>query len=345
MKMVIEMNEKQFATNLVNWYEHNKRDLPWRKSKNPYHIWLSEIMLQQTQVQTVIPYYHRFLAHFPTIETLANANLEEVYKCWEGLGYYSRARHLQEAAKQIIALPAFPQTVDELLKLKGIGPYTAAAIASIAFEVKKGVVDGNVLRILARVYEKEDNIALDQTKKSFQKICDDLMGEEKPSSFNQALMDLGATICKPRHPLCDQCPISSFCLANLHHKQNILPVNIKNIKHKETHFITCLIQYQNQYFLLKNESGLLAQLYGLPQYEVESPHAFEEAFYKDYHENIEIYEKIKKIKHVFTHRTWHMHVYLARFIDQPHLPLYSKQAIEQLPIATAHKKIINLMTP
>lgn len=339
------MDKKQFANDLITWYENNHRDLPWRKTTNPYFIWLSEIMLQQTQVQTVIPYYNRFIETFPTINDLANANLEDVYKCWEGLGYYSRARNLQIAAQQVMEdfQGAFPNTYETLLKLKGVGPYTAAAVASIAFAKPKGVVDGNVLRILARVYEKEDNIALSKTRNTFQILCDELIDPLQPSFFNQGLMDLGATICKPQKPLCECCPIAKHCISYHNHKQNLLPVNIKKVNRLQTGFITCIIEFQHHYFLYKNEKGLLTNLYALPQYETESPHAFEEQFKEEYHEEIEIYEFIKDVSHTFTHRTWKMHVYLARFIRKPQLPLYDKKEMEKLAISTAHKKVLNLI--
>lgn len=338
------MNKKETAKTLVNWYEQNKRDLPWRKTKDPYCIWLSEVMLQQTQVQTVIPYYRNFLSHFPNVHALANATLEEIYKCWEGLGYYSRARHLHEAAKQIVEQGGnFPTTYQDLLQLKGIGPYTAAAISSIAFEFPKGVVDGNVLRIIARVFEIDENIALTKTRKHFQSICDEWIHDTLPSSFNQALMDLGATICKPKNPSCTRCPLCHDCLSYQNHKQALLPVNIKNIKRQENHFITCLITWQNKLFLIKNKEGLLAHLYGLPQYEVESPFAYEERFLSEYHVPIQITEQIQTIKHIFTHRTWYMHIYFAHFLEKPKLPLYALQDISELAISTAHKKVLQCL--
>lgn len=337
------MNEKQLAKDLVDWYQINQRDLPWRHTKNPYYIWLSEIMLQQTQVQTVIPYYENFIQHFPTYESLVLASLEDIYKCWEGLGYYSRARNLKTAAKQIMEKGSFPDTYEALLELKGIGPYSAAAISSIAFEIPKGVVDGNVLRILTRVYHLDDNIAKDKTKKKIQVLCDKLIQSQQPSLFNQALMDLGATICKPKNPMCDKCPIHKQCLSYQYKHQNILPVNIKKINHQEKHFITCLVQYQDKYFLFKYEDGLLANLYGLPQFDVESPKAFEEAFFNTYHETIEIYDYLKEVKHVFTHRTWKMSCYKARFINEPQLKLYTLQELEDIPISTCHKKVLKLI--
>lgn len=339
------MDKITFAQDLVSWYEKHQRQLPWRQTTEPYCIWISEIMLQQTQVQTVIPYYNNFINHFPNVLTLAHANLEEVYKCWEGLGYYSRARNLQYAALQIVEQyqGIFPCKYETILTLKGIGPYTAAAISSIAFGEAKGVVDGNVLRIISRLFNDERNIALASTRQAYQVICDELIAHVNPSSFNQGLMDLGATICKPRHPLCSSCPVRRHCQAYAAHRQNVLPVNLKKIKHQEINYLTCLIHYQDKWYLFKNDQGILGGLYGLPQLEVESPLSFEEAFKERYQEEIEIYDYLKDIKHVFTHRTWIMRVYVARFLKQPALPCYSLSQIEQLPLSTAHKKVIQLI--
>ncbi len=188
-------------------------------------------MLQQTQVSTVIPYYLKLIHRFDTVEKLANANIDEVYKYWEGLGYYSRARNLKEASIQIVQdyNDIFPSSKEELLKLKGIGPYTASAISSIAFEKEEGVVDGNVLRIISRLYNKEDNIALQKTKNDYQEIVNQLIIGCTPSYFNQALMDLGATICTPKNPKCENCPVQSQCEGYQKHTQNRLPINIKKI--------------------------------------------------------------------------------------------------------------------
>lgn len=336
------MNKNKFQDSLLTWYSINKRDLPWRQTSNPYYIWISEIMLQQTQVQTVIPYYHRFISNFPTIESLAKASLEDVYKCWEGLGYYSRAKNMQIAAQTILEKyeGIFPNTYNSILELKGIGPYTASAISSIAFNIPKGVVDGNVLRILSRIYNDNSNIALDKTKKEYQMLCDELISQKDPSSFNQALMDLGATICKPRHPNCSCCPIQDYCLAFKNNKQHLLPINIKKLKHTEIHYITCIIEYNHQFFFIKNKEGLLENMYGLVQYDVESIYSFEERFKDEYNEHIQITEFIKEYKHVFSHRTWRMQVYKAKFSHQPNLKLYQLEDIENIPIATAHKKIL-----
>lgn len=339
------MDKEKFQYDLLTWYSKNKRDLPWRKTTNPYYIWISEIMLQQTQVQTVIPYYENFITTFPTIESLAYSPIEKVYKCWEGLGYYSRARNLQAASKMIMEnyQGIFPNTYEEIITLKGIGPYTASAIASIAFQIPKGVVDGNVLRIFSRLYNDTSNIALDKTKKAYQIICDNLISQKDPSSFNQALMDLGATICKPKNPQCEICPVQKHCLAYQTNKQNVLPINIKKTKNTEINYMTCIIEYQNQLLLIKNTSSLLEGLYGFVQYDVESPIAYEERFYEDYQTPIEITEFVKEVKHVFSHRTWRMQVYKAKLLEKPPFELYTLKDIENLPLSTAHKKILKLL--
>lgn len=332
------MNMKEF---LCPWYQKNKRDLPWRKTNDPYAIWISEIMLQQTQVQTVIPYYQRFMERFPTVEDLANAPLETVYKYWEGLGYYRRAKHLHEAANDILTHwnGHFPNHYKDLLTLKGIGPYTASAIASIAFLEPKGVVDGNVLRIMARYDGSEANIALEKTKRDIQKRVDTLIIGANPSDFNQGLMDLGATICKPQHPLCHQCPLQQQCQAYRTQKQKVLPVVRKKRQHSEEHYLTVILKKDDRIFLTKNTEGLLENLYALPQYDLESPHAFEELFKETYGLEIQVYEHVGEVKHVFSHKTWRMHVYLATLV---HKELNHPQFLDvhQVPMATAHKKIL-----
>ena len=185
-------NIKTFQKNLIQWYETNGRDLPWRHTKDPYAIWVSEIMLQQTQVDTVKPYYLRFLETLPDIQSLANADEDVAFKLWEGLGYYRRVRHMQEAARQIMEKydGIFPEKYDDILTLKGIGNYTASAVSSIAFGQEKGVIDGNTLRILSRIYNRQDNIALEKTKKAYQILMDQLIQGCDPSKFNQGMMDL-----------------------------------------------------------------------------------------------------------------------------------------------------------
>lgn len=327
---------------LIHWYNNNKRDLPWRKTNDPYAIWISEIMLQQTTVEAVIPYYIRFMKRFPTIDKLAQASLEEVYKYWEGLGYYRRAKHIHETANIIHQQyhDIFPQDYNDIIALKGIGPYTAGAICSIAFFKEVAAVDGNVLRIISRLYNIKDNIALLSTQKKIKDIVEELIKGYNPSSFNQGFMDLGALICRPIQPKCIQCPLSLECQALLTKQQNILPINIKKTKNIAIHYITGIIQYKNKYFLIQNPKGLLENLYGLKQYECHSPYEYIELFQKEYHLNLDILSFIKDSKHVFSHRTWLMHVYLFQLKEDSSY-LYTKKEIDLLPISTAHLKILN----
>lgn len=330
------------ALDLLAWYDQNKRDLPWRRTKDPYFIWISEIMLQQTQVDTVIPYYLRFTERFKTPLDLASAPLEEVYKYWEGLGYYSRARNLQTSAKMIVEeyQGKMIGDIEKLLALKGIGPYTANAVGSIAFDLNVFALDGNGLRIISRLYNMEDNIALPKTMKQIQAIGDELVKGINAGDFNQAIMDLGATICRPKNPTCEKCPIVQHCLAHQQHRQDVLPINIKKKNNQDIHYITGGIYYQDQLYLIKNgPNGLLANLYGCPQYAVESPYTFIEAFKEETGLDIDVIDHVKDIKHVFSHRTWYMHVYLFR-LNSDSKNLYTKKEIDELPISTAHIKVL-----
>lgn len=333
--------KKNINTKLINWYNEQKRDFPWRKDNNPYKIWISEIMLQQTTTSAVIPYFNKFIQRFPDIETLANASLDEVYKLWEGLGYYRRAKHIHETAiilnKQYNN--KFPTQYSEILNLKGIGEYTAGAISSIAYNQSVAAIDGNVLRIMARVLNYSNNIALSSTRKYFKQHIEEHLLFKEPGTFNQALMDLGATICRPKNPKCEICPISDDCKAYKNSQQNILPINIKKIKHNEEYLTTGIIRYNNQFMLIKNNKGLLENLYNFIQYEVESPYTFIEKFKEEYNIDLEAISYISNIKHVFTHKTWYMNIYEFK-INHPNDNLYTLQEIENLAISAAHRKVI-----
>ncbi len=227
-----------FDKKLIYWYLENKRDLPWRATKDPYQIWLSEIILQQTRVEQGKPYYFKFLEAFPTVFSLANASEEEVLKLWQGLGYYSRARNLHFTA-QYIAFDLggrFPASYKELVKLKGVGDYTAAAIASICFDEPQAAVDGNVYRVLARIFGIDTPTNFSQGIKQFRNLAQDLISREDPANFNQALIEFGSEKCKPRNPLCNSCPFSTRCVAFNQNRINELPVKLKKLKVKKRHF-------------------------------------------------------------------------------------------------------------
>lgn len=295
---------------LLNWYDENKRALPWRETKDPYKIWLSEIMLQQTQVVTVIDYYLRFIEAFPTVNDLAKADEEKVFKLWEGLGYYSRARNLMRCAKQISEAynGEFPQTVVALERLPGIGPYTANAIASIAFGIKAPAVDGNVFRVVSRYFALDEPIDLPQNRALYEEKTLELMSI-RHDDFTQAMMDLGATICTPKAPNCEKCPLKEQCKAFETSKQLNFPVKIKQIKKRTQKVALCVVLLQDEVLLIKYpSSGLLANLWGFPKIAVDEGE-LTDALVKDYlNETFDtLLLKIGSVEgktHVFTHIKW-----------------------------------------
>jgi A/G-specific adenine glycosylase len=229
---------KEFGKILIKWYRQNHRNLPWRQTKNPYHIWLSEIILQQTQVAQGLAYYEKFIKSFPSVNDLAEAHQDEVLKLWQGLGYYSRARNLHHTAKEIISKHKgkFPASYNELLKLKGVGNYTAAAIASFAYNLPHAVVDGNVYRVLSRWFDIETPIDSPKAKRDFQNLADELLLTEQAAEYNQAIMEFGSQWCKPVNPKCGECPFQINCQAFLKHTVSDRPVKGKKTKISERHF-------------------------------------------------------------------------------------------------------------
>ncbi|UYW00844.1 A/G-specific adenine glycosylase [Flavobacterium agricola] len=261
-----------FYNTLITWYLANKRDLPWRKTTNPYHIWLSEIILQQTRVAQGLPYYEAFIERFYKVSDLANASQEDVLKLWQGLGYYSRARNLHATAQYVSfeLNNQFPDNYNDLLKLKGVGSYTAAAIASFAYNEKIAVVDGNVFRVLSRIFGIDADISLLKTKKIFQELANKLLLEGnpcEPALFNQAIMDFGALQCVPKSPNCTACCFASSCLAYATNKVAELPYKSAKIKIKKRYFDYVLIKGNNQKYKIvkRDESDIWA---GLHQFEL-----------------------------------------------------------------------------
>lgn len=255
-----------FAGAIASWYKQAGRDLPWRRTCDPYAIWISEIMLQQTQVDTVKPYYERFMEHFPTVDKLAQAPMDDIYKLWEGLGYYRRAAHLKEAAITVAGEYSghFPETFEEIIKLKGIGSYTASAIASIAFKQPKGVIDGNTLRIISRVFDRQDNIAKDATKKLYQTVMDHLIAYTDPSDFNQGMMDLALQYAPPesRTAAIARSWLSARPIIT---KQRGCSRSISKIKIKQTFILLRLFfAVKINIFLLKIRTACLPDFTGWP---------------------------------------------------------------------------------
>lgn len=264
----------QFSNSLTAWYLQNKRDLPWRNTTNPYKIWLSEIILQQTRVSQGLPYFLKFIERFPTVFDLANASEEEVLKLWQGLGYYSRARNLHTTAKIIANDYAgnFPNNFKELLKLKGVGDYTAAAIASFSFNEIIPVVDGNVYRVLSRYFDIETNIALPKTKKEFFELASELISKENPALFNQSIMEFGALQCVPQNPDCSKCVLNSSCLALQKKKVHQLPVKIKTLKitHRFLNYIIVEDDDQKTIISKRDKKGIWHNLYEFPLIETDN---------------------------------------------------------------------------
>ncbi|GAA3607023.1 A/G-specific adenine glycosylase [Secundilactobacillus similis] len=267
---MIEWTDQQiqaFQTTLLTWYDQEKRDLPWRRDHDPYHVWVSEIMLQQTQVQTVMPYYNRFMAQFPTVADLATAPEAKLMKAWEGLGYYSRARNLQRAARQIVDEYGgeWPQTAAGLQKLAGIGPYTAGAIASIAFNEPVPAVDGNAFRVFARLLKIDDDIAKPQTRQVFEQVISRVISQERPGDFNQAIMDLGSSYMTAKNPDSEHSPVKAFNQAYLDGVELDYPVKTKKPRPVEVAYYGLAIQQGDRTLMVKRPSdGLLANFWTYP---------------------------------------------------------------------------------
>ena len=244
-----------FTQTILHWYAQNGRDLPWRRTRDPYAVWLSEIILQQTRVVQGRAYWERFLQQFPTVEALAAASEDEVLRLWEGLGYYSRARNLHAAARQIVAMGAFPNTLEGILSLKGVGDYTAAAIGSICFGLPAAVVDGNVYRVLARHFGLETPVGTTVAKKEFTALAQKLLPADEPAAFNQGMMDFGALQCTPQNPACPDCPLRASCNAFRTGRVELLPVKKPAIKPIERHFSYVYVRFQGQTAIRRRGTG------------------------------------------------------------------------------------------
>ena len=329
-----------FSHHLLEWYHQQKRDLPWRRHRNPYYIWVSEIMLQQTRVDTVIPYFHRFIERFPTVEALADAPEEDVLKCWEGLGYYSRARNLQHAAREVKEQYGghVPNDRDAVFSLKGVGPYTAGAILSIAFNRPEPAVDGNVMRVLSRYFLLEDDIAKVPTRIKMERLAAELIPEGAASHFNQALMELGALVCTPKSPRCLTCPVMEHCAGRIAGCETSLPVKTKAKPPRPEERLAALIEGRGAHagrVLIRQRpsSGLLARMWELPHWpappaEGAAPHArLADAAAQDRLRRSLVKAGISArpeghwmaAEHTFSHIVWTLQVYRCR--EEEGLPL------------------------
>lgn len=367
---------KDFQKTLLDWFDKEGRDLPWRQSKNPYPIWISEIMLQQTQVQTVIPYFNAFMEKFPTVKHLAEADEDEVLKMWEGLGYYSRARNLHTAAKQIMTefSGRFPDCYNDLLKLKGVGPYTAAAIASMAFDEPVAAIDGNLMRVFARLFEIGLDTKNQSNRKVFQAVGQFLIDPVRPGDFNQALMDLGATICTPQNYHPEKSPIKEFNASYLNDTWAEYPVTSKNKPPVKNRYFALVLTDKKGRVLIEQrpEDGLLAKLWTYPlvhenELLAQEGTGIKKAFLGRNRKEISLQEKERiteivkdrygcdicldselkgEVEHVFSHRLWEIDLFEGEICGEDianvdHLRLVTSDELDEITLPTVQKKMMN----
>lgn len=332
------MNTKR----LEDWFIREQRDLNFRKTLDPYHIWVSEIMLQQTKAETVEPYFERFIQWFPTIESLAIADPDRLRKAVEGIGYYRRFSNMQKAAKLIVEKHEgkFPNDEPSIAELPGIGRYTLGAILSIAFDYPKSALDGNVLRVLSRYYGFEGDLRKERERKKLDAINQENIVHAHPRVYTQALIELGALICRPKQPKCTTCPISENCVAYHQDATDQFPYLSKLKKQSTIHYIVCVLEDDLYYYLTKRKEALLEGMYAYPQYEYESLNRVEEElinlgvifFHMDF---------IGNYRHIFSHQIWEMDVYrvVVKSVPDNAFEKVLKTEIEQKPMAIAHRKI------
>jgi A/G-specific adenine glycosylase len=353
---ISQNNLPQLRQSLLKWYHNSGRDLPWRSSRNPYEIWIAEIMLQQTQVKTVIPYYQRWLAQFPTVEALAVAELQQVLKVWQGLGYYARARHIHTCSQVIVQEynGIFPNNLDEVLKLPGIGRTTAGGILSAAFNQPISILDGNVKRVLARLTALQ--IPPSDALKHLWQLSDTILDEKHPRDFNQALMDLGATLCTPKNPRCSECPWQSYCQAYQLNLQSQIPMRKPSapLPHK---IIGVAVIWNDQKQILIDKrpaKGLLGGLWEFPGGKLEPNETIQDCIVREIQEElgieIEVGNHLMNIDHAYTHFKITLNVYHCRHLSGEPKPIECDEIrwvnldeLDQFPFPKANEKIIDAL--
>lgn len=362
----VEVKKVKLKNKLLSWYKVHHRKLPFRENHDPYKIWLSEIMLQQTQMDTVLPYYERFLAAFPTVFDLAKATEEEVLTLWAGLGYYSRARNLHKCACVLVDEYEgnFPEEYQNALKLPGIGPYTAGAVLSIAYNKKVPAVDGNVLRVYSRLFNSDLDIGESKNKKIIEKKIQKLI-PENARDFNQALMELGALICLPKNPQCEICPLTKNCKAKALSLQNDLPIKRKKTRNKKIAVAVGIIRKPERIMIVKASTALLNGLWGFPIAEGETQELAKMNLLSDlkntFGHEIRNPEVIGNSKHVFTHKTWMMTLYKINYTEilkdeiknqyekdksmdlKEQIEWVAEDSLSKYPMATAFKKLLKML--
>lgn len=340
--------------NLLRWFGRSKRDLPWRRTRDPYAIWISEIMLQQTQVLTVIPFYYRFLEAFPTVGDLASAKLQDVLKIWEGLGYYARARNLHKAAKIVVEKFGghFPHRLQEVLELPGVGRYTAGAILSIAFNDPIPILDGNVARVLSRLFLFEEPINAHGAKEKLWQMASNILPPKNPGQFNQALMELGALLCTPQNPSCEACPLQESCLARANNRENDIPIKIRKKRVPHVHVSAAVIWKDGKILItLRPTDKMLGGLWEFPGGKCEKEESFSECVLREINEElgieVEITEHFMDVKHAYSHFKMTLHMFHCRYVSgEPVLngvdafQWVSPERLLELPFPAADGKVI-----
>ncbi|MBC5775919.1 A/G-specific adenine glycosylase [Pontibacter sp. KCTC 32443] len=341
-------NYTYFSETLINWYNRHKRNLPWRNTTNPYFIWLSEVILQQTRVNQGLPYYIKFTEAYPTVQDLAAAPEDEVLRLWQGLGYYSRARNMHHTAKQIVNEygSKFPDNYSELLKLKGVGSYTAAAVAAFAYKEQVAVLDGNVFRVLARVFGISEDIAVPASRKTFQEQADKLVPAAEPDTYNQAVMEFGAIQCTPIMPDCLFCPLQQSCFAFTHGLVQELPVKSKAKAARPRYFHYLVFEWQGQYYMRKRLEGDIWQgLYDFYLHESIEKQLIPESLLSELNaagipvQAHHLLTPLKEYKHILSHQKITAKFYLIKLEEklkpeveqETRLALYDPEKIDELP--------------
>ncbi|WP_173917124.1 A/G-specific adenine glycosylase [Halobacillus sp. Marseille-Q1614] len=350
VSIILENFDRQaFRDLLIDWFKREQRELPWRENQDPYRVWVSEIMLQQTRVDTVIPYFNNFLTQFPTPKALAEAEEQAVLKAWEGLGYYSRARNLQNAVREVVEQydGKVPDDKENLGRLKGVGPYTKGAILSIAYDLPEPAVDGNVMRVLSRILDVDDDIAKAKTRNLFEALVEELISKEDPSSFNQGLMELGAIVCTPKSPSCLLCPVQTECRAFHKGIETERPVKSSKKKQKKQPFAAIFIENEAGEVLIEKrpDSGLLASLWQYPMVPLTDVDKSDipSWFFGEYGLEIELGPTIDRVRHVFSHLIWDMEVIHAKVIngelDRENARFTSPSLVTSYPFPVSHQKV------
>ncbi len=345
---------QEVAGRLLAWFARNARDLPWRRERTPYRVWVAEVMLQQTQVNTVIPYYERFLERFPNVEALANASLEDVLRLWEGLGYYARARRLHQAARQLLASSDgdLPGRFDQLEDLPGVGAYTAGAIASLAFGESVPAVDGNARRVLCRLFGIQDDVTRSTTKRRLRQLAADLLPEGQAGPFNEALIELGATVCVPRSPSCHRCPLHDLCSAYAEGEQEALPV--RRPRRKTPHYdVAAAITIRDDGAVLvaqRNVDDMLGGMWEFPGGKCEDGESLPRCLVREMEEElgvtIEVGQRLTVVEHAYTHFRITLHAFWCRLddgeprcLDCAAVRWMLPTDLDELPMSVADRKV------